>query len=153
LGGEITMGRFNNHIMGSDYALDEKDRLERKIYDKYITVPDESWFDFFYTDEATELIKNKKIEILENTDMYSFSLPFLLMDYDVRVPSKYIDQLIAMIKKSEEYNSIDNSYENYIKYVLSDEYTNEQIEEMAKKDKFFRKAINAVYPKSLFESF
>lgn len=145
------MGRWNNQLMGSDYALDEESELQSSIYMTYIYDgnQDDYWFEMCYTPEWNQIIEKNKIEIAES--FRSFALPFLFIQSGVRLPDKYMDSMLEMTKESDEFDYIDQRYLDYMKYMLSEDYNDEEfVTNKMIEDKEFYEGILSVYPSNLF---
>jgi hypothetical protein len=148
------MGRWNYHLMGSDYAQDELGELAKEIFLEYFEDEDlEDMWEILGTEEAKDIFQNDIIYIVEN--YYSFALPFFLMDMNVRVPADLYPMLINMTKDSNEYKytDIDKTYEEYLKYFISNEFTDEQLLEIIEKgDKEFNDNLFKTLGSGLFET-
>jgi hypothetical protein len=129
------MGRWNYHLMGSDYAQDEFGELITEIFLEYFPNEDlEDIWEILNTEGARKVFHTNAKDIVQN--YYSFALPFFLMNMGIRIPSDLYPMLIEMTKHSIEYqfNDIDKTYEEYLKYFISDEFTDEQLLQMIEKE-------------------
>ena len=129
------MSRWNYHLMGSDYAQEELGELTEEIFKEYF--PDKNVDDMWEilgTEEAHQVFQDNSDDIVMN--YYSFALPFFLMNMGVRVSSNLYDMLMDMTKHSAEYQfkSIDKTYEEYLKYFILDEFTDEDLLQMIQKN-------------------
>ena len=148
------MGRWNYHLMGSDYAQDELGELATEIFLEYFSKEDiDDMWEILGTEEARNIFQNDIQYIVEN--YYSFALPFFLLDMNVRVSANLYALLINMTKDSMEYSysNIDKTYEEYLKYFILDEFTDKQLLEMIERgDKEFNENLSKTLGSGLFET-
>ena len=137
------MGRWNYHLMGSDYAQDEFGELATEIFLEYFPDEDlEDIWEILNTEDARDVLRANANDIVQN--YYSFALPFLLMNMGIRISSNLYPMLIDMTKHSIEYqyNSIDKTYEEYLKYFILDDFTDEELLAMIERaDKEFNEKL------------
>lgn len=147
------MGRWNYHLMGSDYAQDELGELTEEIFKEYFPEENvEEMWEILGTEEAHQILQDNSDDIV--MDYYSFALPFFLMNMGIRVSSNLYYMLMEMTKHSIEYQykSIDKTYEEYLKYFILDEFTDEDLLQMIQKnDKDFNDNLAKTVGSGLFE--
>lgn len=149
------MGYWSTHPMGGDSPCDAQSFILDYIFEKEgMTFEDDGYFCDLCAEKGKKLIDKYKYEMMDNikdiltikyenytadyTDC-SFALPFLFLDYDIRVKKDYIDKIIELLsdggasergyyEEDEEDSPIKviNLIKKYKDELFSEDYTTEK---------------------------